>query len=135
MSLADELLADLEGEDNEDLEDGMEEEQEPLEEKPDVKDLLMEVDTTQINSVRELCKLRDSDKLKDIMMQIEEYGLKVRRAVDVVGPVEQDPEYQLIVEANNIAQDVDNEIGKSFLFSKMNPTVYPMYFSCCSQIC
>lgn len=91
MSLADELLADLEGEDNEDLEDGMEEEHEPLEEKPDVKDLLMEVDTTQINSVRELCKLRDSDKLKDIMMQIEEYGLKVRRAVDVVGPVEQDP--------------------------------------------
>nr|CAI5861079.1 unnamed protein product [Callosobruchus analis] len=113
MSLADELLADLEDNDHDDIEDEL-----PMddggrdieEEKPDIKELAMEVDTTQIVSVRELCKLRDSEKLQNIMMQIQNYALQSRKAVDIIGPVEQDPEYQLIVEANNLAQDVDNEI-------------------------
>lgn len=110
MSLADELLADLEDNDRED--DTMEDEEAPeiKEEKPDVKDLIMEYDTTQINSVRELCKLRDSKKLGNIITQIESYGSKIRKAIEIIGPVEADPEYQLIVEANNLAQDVDNEI-------------------------
>lgn len=29
----------------------------------------------------------------------------------IEGPVEQDPEYQLIVEANNLAVEIDTEIG------------------------
>lgn len=111
MSLADELLADLEDNDRED--DAMEHAEEPeiKEEKTDMKDLMMEYDTTQINSVRELCKLRDSEILRNIMTQIECYGPKMRKAIEIVGPVEADPEYQLIVEANNLAQDVDNEIS------------------------
>ncbi|KAF7271649.1 hypothetical protein GWI33_015498 [Rhynchophorus ferrugineus] len=113
MSLADELLADLEDNDHEDEEpdDNMEAEQvEEKEEKPDIKQLQMEIDTTQINSVRELCKLRDSEKLQNVMKQIDNYGSKVRKATDIIGPVEADPEYQLIVEANDIAQDIDNEV-------------------------
>ncbi|KAJ8933613.1 hypothetical protein NQ314_013903 [Rhamnusium bicolor] len=94
MSLADELLADLEENDQNEFGETMETEEEPeVEEKPDIKDL-MEQDTTQITSVRELYS----------------YGTKIRKTADIVGPVEVDPEYQLIVEANNIAQDVDNEI-------------------------
>ena len=31
----------------------------------------------------------------------------------VSGPVEADPEYQLIIEANNITVEIDNEISKS----------------------
>lgn len=115
MSLADELLADLEDNDRED--DAMEHEEEPeIKEEKLNKDLMMEYDTTQINSVRELCKLRDSEKLRNIMTQIESYGPKIRKAIDIVGPVEADPEYQLIVEANNLAQDVDNEISLSCHF-------------------
>ncbi|XP_018567512.1 U4/U6 small nuclear ribonucleoprotein Prp31 [Anoplophora glabripennis] len=112
MSLADELLADLEENDQDEFGDAMEtEEEEPeKEEKPDIIKDLMEVDTAQVTSVRELCKLRDSHKLRDIMRQIDSYGTKVRKAAEIIGPVEADPEYQLIVEANNIAQDVDNEI-------------------------
>ncbi|KAG5884660.1 hypothetical protein JTB14_005404 [Gonioctena quinquepunctata] len=112
MSLADELLADLEENDHDEFDEEMEAEEEPeeKEEKPNIKDILMEQDTTQINSVRELCTLRDSQKLKNIMAQIESYGSKIRRAEDIVGPVEADTEYQLIVEANNLAQDVDSEI-------------------------
>jgi len=30
----------------------------------------------------------------------------------VCGPLEADPEYQLIVEANNITVEIDNEISK-----------------------
>lgn len=44
------------------------------------------------------------------MKQIESYGPKVRNATDVIGPVEADPEYQLIVEANDLAADIDNEV-------------------------
>lgn len=117
MSLADELLADLEENDRED--DTMDHEETPeiKEEKPDIKDIVMEYDTAQINSVRELCKLRDSDELKNIMLQIESYGSRIRKAAEIIGPVEADPEYQLIVEANNLAQDVDNEIGNLFNLS------------------
>lgn len=64
-----------------------------------------------VNSIRQLAKLHDSDRLKSILEQIETYRYKVRKPEDVVGPVEQDPEYLLIVEANNVAVEVDNEIG------------------------
>lgn len=62
-------------------------------------------------SVRELTKLRDSDHLKKIMTQIDKYSKLPRKSADIVGPVESDPEYQLIVEANNIAADIDDEIS------------------------
>lgn len=45
------------------------------------------------------------------MSQIEEHIKVPRKSTDIVGPVESDPEYQLIVEANNMAVDIDNEIG------------------------
>ncbi|XP_023026593.2 pre-mRNA processing factor 31 [Leptinotarsa decemlineata] len=112
MSLADELLADLEENDHDDFTETMDEdtEVEKNEEMPNISDVIMEQDITQINSVRELCKLRDSEKLTSIMSQIEGFGTNVRRAVDIVGPVKADREYQLIVEANNLAQEIDSEI-------------------------
>lgn len=109
MSLADELLADLEDNDQDDLPIEEESEMMEAEEHPDIKDFIQQ-DTTQINSVREICKLRDSEMLQIIIKQIEGFGSKIRKAGDVIGPVETDPEYQLIVEANNLAQDIDNEI-------------------------
>lgn len=111
MSLADELLADLEENDQDDFEEGMEV-GEKEEEKPIIIEA-MDMDTTQIHSVRELCKLRDSDILRSIINQIQSYELKTRKSTDIIGPVESDPEYQLIVEANNTAADIDNEIGIS----------------------
>ena len=46
-------------------------------------------------------------------MEIDKYSKLPRKSADIIGPVESDPEYQLIVEANNIAADIDDEIGKS----------------------
>lgn len=37
---------------------------------------------------------------------------KIPKSSDVVGLMENDPEYQLIVEANNIAAEVDAEISR-----------------------
>lgn len=36
----------------------------------------------------------------------------------VAGPVEADPEYQLIVEANNITAEIDNEINVIHKFTR-----------------
>lgn len=62
-----------------------------------------------------MAKLRDSEELKKIMFEIEKYSKVSRKSADIIGPVEADPEYQLIVEANNMAVDIDNEIGNSFV--------------------
>lgn len=111
MSLADELLADLEENDQEDADALMELEEKPkvYEEKPNI-DML--IDTAQITSVGQLCKLRDSEQLQGIIKEIKLFKIRERKSSEIIGPVEGDPEYQLIVEANNIAADIDGEIGK-----------------------
>lgn len=115
MSLADELLADLEENDQEDLEQLIDVEDEIIkQEEIENGAIPMETDSVQIVSIRQLAKLRDSENLTNIMKQIDNYGGKIRRADEIIGPVEADPEYQLIVEANNIAADIDNEIGKNY---------------------
>lgn len=114
MSLADELLADLE-EDNENedeliIEEPAEETTEEVSEKflkPSIN--LMEVDV-KVQSIRELCKLRDSERLQYVLKQIEFYAQRQRSSAEMLGSVESDPEYCLIVEANAIAVDIDNEI-------------------------
>jgi len=64
-------------------------------------------------SVREVATLRDSKTLIGIMDQIVKYSKMPRSVAEMhsSGAGEADPEYQLIVQANNIAADIDNEIG------------------------
>ena len=64
-----------------------------------------------MSSVRELAQLRDSEQLQQVITQIEKHSKIPRKSTDIIGPVESDPEYQLIVEANNMAVKIDNEIG------------------------
>ncbi|GLH02793.1 hypothetical protein R5R35_012874 [Gryllus longicercus] len=109
MSLADELLADLE--DHDGFDDQYMENRLPETSAAPVSSYLpMEVDI-KITSIRQIAKLHDSERLKIIINQIEKCSTKTRQADDIIGPVESDPEYQLIVEANNLAVDIDNEIG------------------------
>lgn len=107
MSLADELLADLEeGGEVAEEEDDDDADYEPLESIVEMK----EIDVDLEQSVRSVAKLRDSTQLADVMDQIEFFQQK-SGAREVSGPVEADPEYQLIVEANNITMEIDNEIN------------------------
>lgn len=114
MSLADKLLAVLEENDQEDLEELLEAEQK-LQLKKEIADseleTLMEIDSAQMESVKELCKLWNSTLLKDIMTQIKTYVSKSRKSFEIIGPMESNEEYQHIVEANNIAADIDGEIA------------------------
>lgn len=122
MSLADELLADLEEDNNEDLA-GLNPEADEDDLVPDDENLTeMEVDDdplekldVKVSSIRELCKLRDSARLNRILKDIEIYASKPRVSSEMIGNVESDPEYQLIVEANSVAVEIDNEICKFFL--------------------
>lgn len=66
----------------------------------------------QISSVKSLCKLHDSGRLKRILQQINEYMKQSRKSFEMIGNVESDPEYQLIVEVNSVAVEIDNEICK-----------------------
>ncbi|KAL2084897.1 hypothetical protein ACEWY4_020415 [Coilia grayii] len=121
MSLADELLADLEeardeGEDGlypgeeeggSDGEVGEREAARGLEDIPEE----MELDYSGAESVTSIAKLRHSKPFSEIMEKISEYVGKQRKTSEVSGPVEADPEYRLIVAANNLTVEIDNELN------------------------
>jgi U4/U6 small nuclear ribonucleoprotein PRP31 len=65
-------------------------------------------------SVRMIAKLMDSKHLHEIIEKILDYQRNPRSKSDdlvSVGQVEQDPEYKLIVEANNLTVEIDVEIN------------------------
>lgn len=117
MSLADELLADLEEQDQDDVKELYMDSAMALDVNPNPTVVPMEEDI-KMTSIREIAKLRDSKRLRDIMDQIDDYSTKPRKAEDIIGPVEADPEYQLIVEANNVAVDIDSEITVIHRFTR-----------------
>ena len=65
-------------------------------------------------SLTDVAKLYRGTRLKDAMDRIENFSSVDRKkgSEDMQGPVEADPEYLLIVEANNLAAQIDEEIGK-----------------------
>lgn len=64
--------------------------------------------------IRDICKLYGSEALNKMMKQIKYYGNKKRPSAEMLAGVEVDPEYCLIVEANTLAVEIDNEICKFF---------------------
>ncbi|KAK7576496.1 hypothetical protein V9T40_012782 [Parthenolecanium corni] len=107
MSLAEELLADLEDfEEDDTLQDNSVS-------HPDVEKEELKNDVKSAN-IHELAKLCKSERLLSVMRHIEELqnGHKpTANKTNVNGPVEVDPEYMLIVNANNLAVEIDNEIS------------------------
>ncbi|XP_052788119.1 U4/U6 small nuclear ribonucleoprotein Prp31-like [Mya arenaria] len=116
MSLADELLADFEDA-GEEVEENEGEGQ--MLELAEIDDVTMETQTVSKNSVRNIAKLRDGEELTEVMKKIEQYS-KQKRKEAVAGPVEFDPEYQLIVQANNLTVEIDNEINVIHKFTRDN---------------
>ncbi|XP_002156371.2 U4/U6 small nuclear ribonucleoprotein Prp31 [Hydra vulgaris] len=106
MSLADELLADLNAIEDDDVdedegEDGIEEVHEMESEPMDIAN----------QSVRNIAKLRDSKELQTTLKDMDNFLENPRSRNTVFGPVEQDPEYQLIVKANNLTVEIENEMS------------------------
>ncbi|XP_020502417.1 U4/U6 small nuclear ribonucleoprotein Prp31 [Labrus bergylta] len=128
MSLADELLADLE-EAGDEGEDGLYPEEEEgesdgeatqgmteggLEDIPEE----MELDYSKAESVGSIAKLRNSKQFSEIMDKVSVYVGKQRMNSEVSGPVESDPEYRLIVAANNLTVEIDNELNIIHKFTR-----------------
>ncbi|XP_062890941.1 U4/U6 small nuclear ribonucleoprotein Prp31 [Mobula hypostoma] len=107
MSLADELLADLEEAAGEDAEETYVDEEE---DGVAVEVLEEEMPEADADSIKSIAKLRDSKLFADIISKVGEYIGKQRKT-EVTGPVESDPEYKLIVDANNLTVEIDNEIN------------------------
>jgi U4/U6 small nuclear ribonucleoprotein PRP31 len=89
------------------------------------KDNILVKQDPKMMSIREICKLRDSDQFSRVMRQINENFHHTRTAEDVLGPVEVDPEYQLIVEANGLAVEIDNEISTIHKFKMDRYNKFP----------
>ncbi|XKL61157.1 hypothetical protein PGB90_008214 [Kerria lacca] len=103
MSLAEELLADLEDLEDDDGADVIS----PV--NNDNTDKKHEEVRTQ--NINELATLSKSGRLNNVMNKIEELRKSnVKSNSTVNGHVEADPEYILIVDANNLAVEIDNEI-------------------------
>lgn len=135
MSLADELLADFE-EDERHAAEYESIHDEIKDEKLDIKDQGMTsrffgsklgssfltynfiFSEMKADSIREIAKMWHSSRLQNIMQQIDKFSQMHRDSSHIIGPVESDPEYRLIVEANNCAAELDNEIGMQRLTPK-----------------
>ncbi|XP_063798916.1 U4/U6 small nuclear ribonucleoprotein Prp31 isoform X1 [Pseudophryne corroboree] len=107
MSLADELLADLEEAAEEEEENVINEDD--LETIEDVQEE-MQIDLN-AESVKSIAKLWDSKQFSEILVKIEEYVKKQPKASEVMGPVEAAPEYKVIVDANNLTVEIENELN------------------------
>ena len=119
MSLADELLADLE----DDEEESMETEEHAELGDSETAETELSQNTAEHqdisnSSVKDVAKLFHSERLKDILRRITEFSGKPRKAEELQGPVEADPEYMLIVDANNLAAEIDEEIINLHKLSK-----------------
>ncbi|KAK9503782.1 hypothetical protein O3M35_010268 [Rhynocoris fuscipes] len=106
MSLADELLADLEDDNEETM---VTEDRIPAAEEYKIQAVEEELKATTLD---QLIKISNSPRLKVVIEEMEKYMKNSETGLHrpISGPVEADPEYQLIVEANNIAAEIDNEI-------------------------
>jgi len=110
MSLADELLADLE---EMDRGHGASADSNNVsnDEAMDTEQISAANSLRNNNSVHGVAKLKDSILLQETMRKIDFYTKHQRKSTaEIQGPVEHDPEYLLIVDANNLLVEIDNEI-------------------------
>ncbi|TBU32009.1 Nop domain-containing protein, partial [Dichomitus squalens] len=63
-----------------------------------------------IDDVRKVAKLEGSKRMNDTLREIEKYQANPSTSEQMALPTHSNPEYNLIVQANNLSVDVDNEI-------------------------
>ncbi|KAM5534873.1 hypothetical protein V8D89_011428 [Ganoderma adspersum] len=63
-----------------------------------------------VEDVRKVAKLEGGKRMNDILKEIEKYETNPSTPEQMALPTHSNPEYNLIVQANNLSVDVDNEI-------------------------
>jgi U4/U6 small nuclear ribonucleoprotein PRP31 len=126
MSLADELLNDFASDEEGDgsgdkniLGTVAEEDEENAEamdldgidaDEAKMEDDLSNIIVQQIDDVKKLARLISSDKMDGVLRRIEQYTATHLDGSMRQGNLEDDPEYKLVVEANAVSADLDQEI-------------------------
>ncbi|EPQ28795.1 uncharacterized protein PFL1_03598 [Pseudozyma flocculosa PF-1] len=72
------------------------------------EDEVENIDMTKLDHVHKVARLMSSGKIDGILKQIDHF--MALPEPDIAGVLEESPEYELIVKANNLAVDVDNEV-------------------------
>ncbi|EJD53807.1 Nop domain-containing protein [Auricularia subglabra TFB-10046 SS5] len=109
--LADELLADLEGLSDDDAQGGgllLEGGVRPADEFDAEEVERMELG--EVENVRSIAKLEGSKRMADIIKDVEKYTAQPASTHAMAAPVHMNPEYNVIVAANNLSVEIDNEI-------------------------
>jgi len=110
-------MADLE-DDDEDLEIPEVKREDDMETE-DVKPSKLELEQIpKAHSIFDVAQLHKSEEVEQIMSKIEKFAKRIRKPHELLGPVEADPEYLLIVDANNLAARIDNELGIIHKFAR-----------------
>ncbi|KAJ3158708.1 U4/U6 small nuclear ribonucleoprotein Prp31 [Geranomyces michiganensis] len=64
----------------------------------------------ELDELHSTARLTSSKLYKDVLERIAQFSGKDRKPGENFGPVEEDPEYRLIVSSNNLTAEIDNEI-------------------------
>eukprot|EP00729_Bicosta_minor_P003198 gene3198-20516_t len=112
MSLADELLADLDDLGDDDADDLLADLEEDDEEDEDIE--VIKAGST----IQDIAKLSTSEELTEVLNSIDKFTEERETRKVVAGAVEDDPEYKLIVQANNLVLEVDSEIALIHKFAR-----------------
>lgn len=120
-TLADEFLADLD-EDADEIKDVKQEEEEDADmddleeedqdEEEDERDKILEEKlkaTLKNEDITKVATLLASARFKNLIKRVEE-KIANPKAIEIIGPIEEDPEYMLIVESNALVTEIQTEI-------------------------
>lgn len=107
MSLAEELMADFEEDDADELEQAME----GIKGGDDIEEATEAVaGKGEYNSVYDVAKMSLTDEYRELMESLK-HELERKDEVHVTAPLESDPQYRLIVRLAHLAADLDGEIS------------------------
>ncbi|CAL1357157.1 unnamed protein product [Linum trigynum] len=109
-TLADSFLADLEELSDNELETIEEEDGDVANMEEDVDGDLADIEALNYDDLDSVSKLQKTQRYNDIMQKVEESMVKGSFTTDEGMVLEDDPEYQLIVDCNALSVDIENEI-------------------------
>ncbi|KAH9611045.1 hypothetical protein KSS87_006921 [Heliosperma pusillum] len=109
-TLADSFLADLDDLSDNEAEDMGNEDLDADKMEDDIDGELADIESLNYDDLDNVSKLQKSQRYKDIMQKVEEALLKGSEVPEHGIVLEDDPEYQLIVDCNALSVDIENEI-------------------------
>ncbi|KZS94095.1 Nop domain-containing protein [Sistotremastrum niveocremeum HHB9708] len=74
------------------------------------EETVAQMDLMGVEDVRKIAKLEGSKRMNDVLKEVEKYTQHPSTSEEISLPTHLNPEYNLIVQANNLSVDIDNDI-------------------------